>query len=805
MRYSYNWLKELSQTKKTVKELTEMVMLKGFELEEVEELKKRFDNFVVGEIISIEKHPNADKLQLVKVDVGAKKKLLVVCGASNIEVGQKVPVALIGAILPNSKIEIKKTEIRGEVSEGMLCAEDELGIGKNHAGILILNKKFENGMSLAKAIELDDTTIDFSVLPNRAHDCLSHNGMAREIAVMEGVKIKNSPCEIRFRGSSSRRISQGKNLDIKIEEKDLCSRYMGAVLENVEVKKSPRWMQNILIACGMEPINNVVDITNYVMLEIGNPLHAFDLEKIKTDKSKIDIVVRKAKKGETLVLLDDSKLKLNENDLLITNGEKPLALAGIKGGKDSGISEKTNQIVLESANFNAFNIRKSRQRHNLLTEAQARFEKSISPVLAEKGLQKAIELFEKYANARLKEIVDVNYFKEKKNIINLKSKKIDMLLGKEIDKKQAKNILENLGFEVKNGKTGEWQVGVPCWRLDIEGQEDLIEEIGRINGYEKINSIPISTIVAPSTRNRKREFEWETKNLLAGLGFDEVLSYSFYSVEEAELFKIKDQHFELENYLNPQHKLFKKTLIPGILEKVSLNVKNFDQFSIFEVGKIYNIGKNNNPEEQVLISGAFYSKNLSQEKAFYLLKGKIEEFFKKIINTTADFSSKSFGENKFSGEPFNDSAKAFIEIVGKSIGQFGIIEKNIRKFYSIKSDVVAFEICFDELFDIYEKLFSKTFVALRKYPVIERDLAMFVERKIEVAEVKKTIKKQGTDALLTCELFDVYEDEKINRKSLAFHLEFGKNERTMTGEEVDEIMKKIIKSLESEGCEVRKG
>ncbi len=805
MRYSYNWLKKLSKTEKNITELANLVMLKGFELEGVEDLKKRFDNFVVGEIVSVEKHPNADKLRIAKVNIGTEGNLTIVCGAPNIEAGQKVPVALIGAILPNSKIEIKKTEIRGEKSEGMLCAEDELGIGKNHEGILILDEKTKVGSSLAEALEFNDEMIEFDVLPNRAHDCLSHEGMAREISAMENRKIKNQNStlptgrqEIKITDQSS------KLLEIKIENKELCPRYMGAVLNNVEVKESPRWMQNILITCGMEPINNIVDITNYVMLEIGNPLHAFDLEKIK-NQTQVEIIVRKAKKGEELMLLNDAKIELDENDLLITNGEKPLALAGIKGGKDSGISNETKAIVLEAANFNALNIRKSRQRHNLLTEAQARYEKNITPILAEKGLQRAIELFVEYAGAVLEEVVDVNYFDQKKNIIEIEFDKVNKLLGKNIEEKQAKSILENLGFEIISDKSGKMEIEVPYWRLDIEGPNDLAEEIGRISGYEKIESMPIESFVASPQRNNVRDLEWKARDLMNSLGFDEVISYSFYSREEAKLFEIKDEHFELKNSLIPQHALFRKTLIPGILEKVSLNAKNFDQFSIFEIGKIYNVGKNNNPEEQTLISGAFYSKTLSAEERIYFVKGKIEEFVEKLLNKSVETKSKSSSaKTQTVGNPFNSSRIAFLGIDGENIGRFGEIRKDINKFYSIKSDVVVFEICFNNLFEIYQTLEEKFYQPLRKYPVVERDLAMFVEAKTEIGEVKNLIKKYGSKSLISCELFDVYNDKDSNQKSLAFHFEFGDNERTMTGEEIDKIMEKIIKALEEAGHKVRK-
>jgi len=638
MKYSYNWLKELTKTEKSPEELAQMVMLKGFELEGKEILAKRFDKFVVGEILEIKRHPNADKLQLAKVDIG-NDKLDVVCGAFNIKVGDKVPVAMIGAIIPQKKIKIARTEIRGVESNGMLCAEDELGLGKDHSGIMILDKKEEPGKPLAKVLGLDDEILEFDVLPNRAHDCLSYNGMANEICVMEDrkFKIQNFQPKISQLGAEKFKIAtqNSKLLNIEIKDKKLCPRYMGAVMSGVKISSSPKWMQNRLIASGMEPINNIVDITNYVMLEIGNPLHAFDFKKIKSksqiadNKNKSSIIIRKAKEGEELELLDETFLKLSKNDLVIADEEKVLALAGVKGGKYSGISNETSTIILESANFNAYSIRKTRQRHSLLTEAQTRFEKNISPILAEKALFRAVELFKKYAGAKLEEVKDENYYKNKKEIVALELRKAERLLGEKISESEASDILQKLGFGLEEKDEDRIFFSVPYWRLDIEGEEDLFEEIGRIIGYDKIEEKNMQAGIEAPTENKLRNFEWKLKELMVGLGFDEVINYSFYGEKEIKAFDIEGKHLELENPLVEDQVFLKKTLLPYLAKNIELNQKNFNQFAIFEIGKAYFIGNGNMPDEKLKLTGAVFLKEKKNE-IFYDIKGRLESLIETL-------------------------------------------------------------------------------------------------------------------------------------------------------------------------------
>lgn len=814
MQYSYNWLKELSQTEKTAEELAQMVTLKGFELEEVVNLGGKFDNFVVGKILAINQHPNADKLQLVSVDVEAENQqpLEVVCGAWNIKVGDIVPVALVGAIVPQNKIKVEAREVRGVKSFGMLCAEDELGLGKDHSGIMLLDPETKIGQPLAEALYLNDKVLDFSILPNRAHDCLCHTGMASEICVMEGRQIKGKresafACWLRRDKSAFAKATAdkqvkgsevGKRLNIAIKDEKLCPRYIGAVLTNIQIGQSPKWMQARLIASGMEPINNVVDITNYVMLELENPLHAFDLAKVKGQNDQVKIVVRKATNKEQLELLDESQLVLDENDLVIANEERVLALAGIKGGKDSGISAETTEIVLEAANFNAYNIRKTRQRHALQTESQARFEKSISPTLAAMAAARAIELLQEHAGAKLEELVDVNHANQEKEIVKLELDYVSRLLGYKVADKEVINILENFGFVIKNPTDKVLEIEVPAWRLDVEGSEDLIEEVGRIIGYENINEQPIQKDIALPQPNKEREFEWQTKDLLASQGFDEVINYSFYSDEDAQIFGNPENNLELENPLTQDSRLMRKTLLPGILRNVILNEKYYDEFAIFELGRVYNLD-DNRVIEDLKLSGAWYNGSKKPENNFYSLKGKITAILEKLTKRKVRFMSL---ENQ-SSQAFNLARTAVVVIGEQVLGVLGEISQLAQKNYGFKKRVTVFELDFRSIQQLAGKITK--YQPARIYPEVKRDISLFVDYKTQVDEVQALIEDAAGKLLLEQDLFDVYLDKENNRKSLAFHLAFGADERTLESSEVDKIFEKIVKVLETKvKAEVRK-
>lgn len=800
MKYSYKWLKELSGTKKSAEEIANLLTFHSFEIEGIEKNKNAYDKVVVGEILEIFPHPDADKLQLTKVNVG-KEILDIVCGARNIEVGDKVPVALVGAKLPVSAadgsnfLEIREAEIRGVKSFGMLCASDELGMGSDHSGIMILGKDLKVGISLSEALELDDATIEIDVLANRAHDALSHIGMAREISVVEKKELDYDYDGLVLPKKKSRK------LKVAVSDKTACSRYIGAVMENIKVADSPQWLKNRLEKAGLRPINNIVDATNFVMLELGQPLHAFDFQKIGNE-----IRVRRANEDEEIKILDGSFKKLTKNDIVIADKEKAVALAGVMGGFDSGVTKETTSIVLEAANFEASSIRRTRMNLNLPTDAAIRFEKTLDPNLAEKAMVRVIEIIEHIAGGELEGISDEYLKKSKSWSVKLDLNYVDKLLGENVPVKKSKEILSLLGMKVKGGEKVV-SVEIPTFRIDLRSQEDLIEEIGRIYGYEKIKAVaPLVSIQSPRPNNL-RIFERKLKGILVSQGFDEVYNYSFYGKKEASLMGISiESHVELGNSLNVEQNLMRRSLFPGLLKNVRENLKNFKDFSIFEIGRVYIKSEEILPQEKnmlcavmVLDSGA----DAGQAAEFFEAKGMVDNFLKKI--TTADYRYES-PENG-AGLDFANfwhlgrAAELKLKESGKSIGFLGEISPAILSNLGIKTRVVAFEFSMDNLDEISKV--QMQFDPIRKYPVLSRDISLLSEKSIKVDTVLDAISRFGGELVLGVELFDIF-NLAGDSKSFAFHITFGSRERTLSGSEIDAAMDAIIKGLDREyGLKIR--
>ena len=785
MKYSYNWLRELSGTKISAEKTAELLTMRSFELESVKKFEAGLDKVVVGKILGIKKHPNADKLQLVRVDIG-KNKLNIVCGAANIKTGDKVPVAQIGAKLSNGLI-IKKANICGEDSEGMLCAEDELGIGRDHSGIMILDKQVRIGLNMAEYLNLNDIILDIKVLPDRSHDALSHVGVAREIAVLTGQKL-----DYDFNGLS---LPNKKSQKLKVEIKDqkLCPRYIGAVMENVEIKPSPIWMKARLTVAGLRPINNVVDATNYVMLELGHPLHAFDLKKISDKISKATIIVRRAKKGETMMLLDKSELKLSENDLLITSGETPLALAGIMGGKNSGISKDTKTIVIESANFNPVSIRKSRMAHNLNTEASNRYEKSLDPNLAGKALARVIEILERTAGAKLEGITDVYPGKIKPWKIKLDLNYVKNLLGENVPRDAILKIFNLLELKT-SGKGDIITVEIPTYRIDLKTQENLIEEVGRIWGYDRIKTRPQTEAVISADMNEALNFEKQIKNKISSLGFDEMYNYSFYSQADADACGLgRIAHLELKNPMNPNQKYIRISLAPNILKNIHENLKNFESFKIFEIGKAYLPVKTLPDEKRMLVMAEV----LEQDKradTFYRLKGVVEDFLENLGVSKIEFLAAS-KKNSF----WHPARTAEIKIGNQSVGQIGEINPLVLSRFKIDKRVAIAEFDLEKLRAVQKE---KIYQPMAKFPIVRRDISFLIKKEISAAGISDFIREKGGELVLKAELFDLF--KKDGQASLAFHIEFSAR-RTLNSQEVDAVMNKIIAALEKDlGVEIRK-
>lgn len=627
-----------------------------------------------------------------------------------------------------------------------------------------------------------ETQLVFDVLANRGHDALSHIGMAREICAVEGRKFNPT-----FNVGSALTLNVGK-LRIEIKDKNLCSRYIGAILENIEVKSSPKWMQERLLVSGVKPINNIVDITNYVLLETGQPLHAFDAKRV-SEGSTFGIAVRRAKKGEKIQLLDEKEYALNEDNLVIADSEKALALAGVMGGFESGITDETSSIVLESANFDPVSIRKTRVQHALGTESSYRFERDIDPNLAETAALRAIELIKQFGgkNARVAAYSDVYPKKIKPWSVRLDINYVKSLLGENIPDKKIRNILEILGIGVKTQKN-IFNCEIPTIRLDLKTQEDLIEEIGRIFGYENIPAKAPCVELQMPMRNEKIILEDKLRDILIGSGFSEVMNYSFYSADDIEKCGLGiEGHYEVANPMNPEQQYMRTTLIPGILKNVELNLKNFEKFSIFEIGRIYLNPNAKMPDEKNMLAGALVNE-ADKKDIFFELKGKIEALFETLLLEV------EFVEPKIAGSICHPKRSAVIKTKDKIIGYICEINSQILNEYKIKTRVAAFELNVEDMLGLVS--FQKEYKAISKFPSVKRDISMFVGEKTKYADIESKIYSAGGKMVLGVELFDIFEKE--NEKSLALRVEIGSREKTLASAEIDGVMKNIVAKLEKD-------
>lgn len=791
MKYSYNWLKELSETQKNVDELAELLLIHSFEVEGVEDLSRGLEDVVIGEVLTKEKHPDADRLNVATVDIG-REQLQIVCGAPNLLVGQKVPVALVGAMLlghGDEPVEIKKSEIRGVISSGMICAEDELGIGTGHAGIIVLPHDAPVGEKYMTYAGMDDALIEIDILPNRGHDALSYIGMANEIRALEGRKIV-------YNGAVLKDISSDTSPAITIDT-NKCNRYIGIMITDVDIHESPEWIKSRLRASDIQPINSVVDITNYVMLETGQPLHAFDADRITC------IGVRQAKDGENLVLLDNTELKLTSEDIVITDGDIPVALAGVMGGKNSGITDTTKNIVLESASFDATSVRFTQRRYNLHTDAAYRFERSIDPNLAQLAAERAQKMYEDLCGGTTIAVTDIYPKKFTPWTVMLPIDRVTKLLGVAITSEEITTILERLGTIV-TAHDDVLNVIIPTIRLDLTTPEDLIEEIGRMYGYDKIPRTPRKEIVQTPVRNEERFFERLIKDVCMQSGFDEIRGYSFYSVADAQAIGLDDEnHVTLLNPMNPDQAIMRRSLAPGLLHAAKKSLSYFNDIQVCEIGRIYDPTNTALPEEKLVLGAAVVNK-ATDGTQFYTLKGLIEILCDRIGLSGYSFND-TFDTNTQNIPDLHPSRRAVITMEnGTIIGWIGEISKRSHKYFGFKRSRAAIcEINIATLLKEVQK--EQFFVPLAKYPFVTRDLSMIVDARVRVADVERLIYDAGDDLIKDVDLFDLYDNEETAERSMAFHITYASQERTLTAKEVDESIMRIIATLEEQiDVEVRR-
>lgn len=778
MKFSYNWLKELSETKKTPQEIAQDLTLHSFEVENVLSMGANLKMVKIGEVLAVTKHPDADKLNVAKINIGGEE-LQIVCGAPNLKVGQKVPVALVGAILPGN-FKIKEAEIRGIKSSGMICAEDELGLGDNHEGIMVLATDAPVGENFVDFMKLDDTVLEIDILPNRAHDALSYAGVAREIALLEKRNILNDDDKLEDK------FTVDNKLAVTIETPN-CIRYIGAKIKNIKIAQSPDWLIQRLKSSDINPINNIVDITNYVMLETGQPLHAFSANGI--DKIK----VRQATGGEKLTILNGEEVILRENDIVITDGEKAIALAGVMGGLASGVKDDTIEIILESANFKAVTIRRTKSAHVIDSDAAYRYERDIDPNFCEGAMNRALNLILEITGGEIESITD-NYPKPILPWeIKLSLENVAKLLGAEIPEKEIEEILKKLGVDFIKDKL-IYSCEIPTRRIDLKNQEDLIEEIGRVYGYDKILIKPLKENVQVPFKNNQRFLERKIKSIMVHSGFDELRSYSFYSRKDALALGLDDEkHITLLNPMSIDQELIRRTLVNGLLHASKKSLSYFDSVYAFEIGKAYTSSNDSLPEGSLTLSITVAQKGDGGEQ-FFVLKRSLENLFLKLgisgLNYDADFN-----ENEEDTINFHPARKALIkDNKNNKLGAMGEITKSAHKYFGFKKTRVA--VAEINLNVLEKQLFARNiYKPLAKFPPVQRDISLSVKERTLVFDVEKIINSAGGELLRDLNLFDIFFNTQTKERSMAFHLIFFHPERTLTTKEVDEKIILIVQAL----------
>lgn len=788
MKTSVEWLKEYSDINVSTKELADRLTMTGSKVETIEQRGNDIKNVVVGKILEITKHPDADKLVITKVNVG-DNILQIVTGANNINVGDIVPIAKDGAELPGN-INIKTGMLRGIESCGMMCAVTELGLnledypGQIDHGIMILPREYEKflGKDIVEVLNLKEDILDFEITSNRP-DCLSIEGLGREVAATLDEEFKNP-----HKNLKNIEVKNGNFIKVDIQATDLCYRYIARKLNNVKIGPSPDWMKRRLKACGVRAINNIVDITNYVMIELGQPMHAFDINSIAGNH----IIVRRAKNDEIITTLDGENHKLDDSMLVIADEEKPVAVAGVMGGLNSEIEDNTETVIFEAAVFNGGNVRLTAKKLGIRTESSGRFEKGLPVENAIRAINRAIELAEQIgAGVAEDSIVDIYPNKQETKTVKFEPEKINRLLGTSILKEEMIKILDKLEIKLE----GENLI-VPFFRVDLERTADIAEEILRINGYDKLGSSLIKAESTIGLKNKLQKLVDEIKNLLVNKGFSEMYSYGFISPTDFEKCNIElnNSAIRLKNPLGEDFSIMRTSMLPTVLQSIATNYnKKNKNVQLFEIGKVFsdeegNIARGEVPTEEQKLAFALYGENAD----FYIIKGIIENILE--IANIQRYQLERESENS----SMHPGKTAKIMIGKDCICTFGEVHPQVTENYGI-GEKVYFAVLDTAKLAKYGKG-NKKYSPIPKYPAVERDIAIIVDEEIEAGQIEKIISKRAKNVLEIAQLFDIYRNEKLgnNKKSMAYSLIFRSKDRTLTDEEITETMNKIILDLENE-------
>lgn len=777
------WLKEYIDTDKKTNELAEALTATGSEAEGLETLGSRVKNLVIGKIEKIEKHPNADRLVICQVDVG--EIIQIVTGADNVREGDFVPVARVGAVLPDGT-KIRSGKLRGVVSDGMLCSKEELGLEEKSAGIFILpGKDYTPGEDANEVLKLGSEVLLFDITPDRV-DCLSIVGMAREVGIIEKQPVKLPEVKVNeIEKKASEKIA------IKIEADELCPLYACRIIEGIKLGPSPLWMQQRLIASGMRPINNVVDITNYVMLEIGQPLHAFDANAIEGGT----IIVRKANQDEVLTTLDGVERKLEEGMLLIADQNKPLALAGIMGGESSEITDETTTVLLESANFERANIRRASRKLGLRSEASSRFEKGLDPEIVLKALDRAASLLNMYASGKIYQgIVSAGSYKPRNTKITTSVSFLNRRLGIDLSGDKMKEILEVVGLEVE--LTGdELTASVPSYRRDIEGEMDLAEEIARIYGYDNIEATIPKGLLASKGLTDRQKVERIIARELASLGYNEIITYSFLS--EKRLEGLPGEPVRLANPLSEEQAVLRTSMLPSMLKAVENNfVRQQKDLAFFEIAKVYEKTEDVLPKETLMVAMALtgrihdYFDQKGKSVDFFDLKGTIE-YLATRLKLNLDFVAVQRPR-------MHPGRTADILLEGRVIGYMGQIHPD-----ETGQPVYFCQMALEPLAKGLSHV--PVYKALTRFPAVLRDIALVGPESISADKVTQAIYEAGGTHLRSVELFDIYTGPQIGEgnRSLAYALVFQSEEKTLTDAEIDSFLQNIYTKMSELGFSIR--
>jgi phenylalanyl-tRNA synthetase beta chain len=798
MRVSLNWLSEYTPITRSASELAEALTLVGLAVDAADDRFRYLDQVRIGRVLRVDQHPGGGRLSVCQVDAG-KRVLSIVCGAPNVEAGILAAVALPGAVLPNGSV-LKAEVIRGQRSEGMLCSAAELELGTEADGILVFENALEVGSPLNRALGLSDPVLEIDLTPNRA-DCMSIIGIAREVAAIQGTPLKHPQVHLPEAGDCIHRLAA-----VRIDAPDHCPRYVARVLENLTIKPSPFWLQDRLLSVGLRPINNVVDVTNFVMMEYGQPLHAFDLNRL----AEHCIIVRTAAQGESFVTLDQKERRLDSEMLMICDGAKPVAVAGVMGGLNSEISNETTRVLLESAWFEPVSVRKTSKKLGLSTDASRRFERGVDPSGAVRAANRAAELMAQVGGGRIVEgVIDVHPRPWVPHPLRLSAARTTRLLGVEVPPREISRLLSSIEFKVESTAVpDELEVTAPSFRVDVMRPEDLMEEVARLSGFD---TIPVTFPSLPASRrplSPRVELRKKSKRILNGLGFTEVITYSFIHPQSCDRLQLaaddpRRKTVALMNPLAVDQSVLRPSLLPGLLATMRFNLdQQTRRLKIFEIGKVFlNIPETDLPEEPEFIAGLWTGPRQAlswhgRETAcdFYDLKGAVESLIGALKLQDVRFERMPDSDCRY----IRPGHSARLIASGRELGRIGEIHPAVRSAYDLKQTGFVFELDAAAL----EVLVSKTQYRLQsvRFPVVTRDITLILDQGIDVRQILDAIDAMELEWMERVELFDVFSGEPIasGKRSLSFRITYRSSQRTLEDAEVNSLHHSAVNRLLAE-------